>query len=238
MLVMVRFGLVWFDKTLTRIYLLQNFDIKLRAHVLPRILSKLRSQAGDTYDRLPLPDQCDADAVISFRYNRFYQHRIVRINYTTYDVRREQDLVNAHSAHCNVMVLCQSDNAISYRYARVISTFHVNAGYNGPGGPHYLERHRVDVLWVRWYDEVGESGTGWAHKRLGRLRFAPIEDSDAFGFIDPADVLRGCHIIPCFRRQKVHVTGRGRSRLARDDSDWKEYYINRSVLLHILAFGH
>lgn len=162
-----------------------------------------------------------------------YQHRILRVNYTTYDVRRDQDLVNGHSAHCNIMVLRQrteashTDNVSSYRYGRVLGTYHVNVGYNGPGRPDYHELHKMEFLWVRWYDEVGQLETGWAHQRLGRLRFAPIEDGDAFGIVDPDDVLRGCHIIPRFQLNKVHAAGAGHSPLAKDASDWKEYYINR-----------
>lgn len=198
------------------------------------MLAELQSQEGVDVNDLPHPDECNSETAILLRYNRLYEHRILRINYTTYDVRRDQDYVNAYSSHCNIMVLCQSSNpdvAPSYRYGRVIGTYHVNAKYNGRGRPEYHDPHRMELLWVRWYDEVGQSETGWAHKRLNRLRFAPIEDDDAFGFIDPADVIRACHIIPRFSLKRVHGTGLGQSPLARDGSDWKEYYINRSVAL-------
>jgi len=33
---------------------------------------------------------------------------------------------------------------------------------------------------------------------LDTVRFVPMADEDVFGFVDPADVLRGCHVIPSF----------------------------------------
>lgn len=206
---------------------------------MPRVLSRLREKKDIDIEKLPQIDQCDPDRFISFNKNHLYQHRILRVNYTTYDVRRDQDLVNGHSAHCNIMVLCQpsgepnADGGSSYRYGRVLGAYHVNVNYNGPARPYYHETHRMEIIWVRWYEEVGESESGWSHQRLGRLRFVPIEDDDAFGIVDPAEVLRGCHVIPRFRFGKVHREGVGRSPLAKDSSDWKQYYINRQVKSYI-----
>ncbi|KAF7985614.1 hypothetical protein HWV62_3931 [Athelia sp. TMB] len=230
---------------------IEGFYKKLKTHLLPRVLAKLHDKKDIDRQKLPQAEQCDGDSVISFNKNTMYQHRIMRVNYTTYDVRRDQDLVNGHSAHCNIMVLSQpteesnTNNVSSYRYARVLSTYHVNVGYNGPGRPDYHELHKMEFLWVRWYDEVGKPETGWAHQRLGRLRFAPVDDDDAFGIVNPDDVLRGCHIIPRFHLNKVHVEGTGHSPLAKDASDWKEYYVNcfvdRDMLMryHLgLGIGH
>ncbi|KAF7975060.1 hypothetical protein HWV62_10563 [Athelia sp. TMB] len=214
---------------------INGFYKKLKVHLMPRVLTRLREKNDINIEKLPQIEQCDADRFISFDHNQLYQHRILRINYTTYDVRRDQDLVNGHSAHCNIMVLCQhstesnASDGSTYRYGRVLGTYHVNINYNGPGRPYYHEKHRMEILWIRWYEEVGELETGCTHKRLGRLRFPPIEDDDAFGFVDPADVLRGCHIIPRFRFGKVHKEGIGYSPLINDGLDWKQYYINRFV---------
>lgn len=180
---------------------------------------------------LPEPEQCDADRVLVFKDNRMYLHRILRINYTSYDVRRLQDVINAHSTHCNIMVLCQPDtsdplSSSHFRYGRVIGTYHVKVIYTGLGAPNH-NSHRMEFLWVRWYDEVGQAGTGWDHRRLNRLRFAPLDDDDAFGIIDPSDVLRGCHIIPRFSLGRTYLDTVGLSNLANDSSDWREYYVSR-----------
>jgi hypothetical protein len=50
---------------------------------------------------------------------------------------------------------------------------------------------------------------------------------DAFGFLDPIDVLRGCHVVPAFSRGRVHLDGKPFSNLAQDENDWSMYYINR-----------
>lgn len=212
------------------IWRIQNFLPKLKRHILPRLLSRVRAafEAHETC-HLPDPAHCDADRTVIIKDDRIYLHNIFRVNYTSYDVRRLQDVINARSTHCNIMMLCHSDNNSSpshFRYGRVIGTYHLKAIYTGPGMVNHYS-HPFEFLWVRWYDEVGQAGTGWKHSRLCRLRFAPLDDDDAFSIIDPADVLRGCHIIPRFSLGKKYSTGVGLSPLARDDSDWTEYYISR-----------
>jgi len=54
-----------------------------------------------------------------------------------------------------------------------------------------------------------------------------MSGENAFGFLDPADIVRGCHIIPAFSTKKRYSDGRGISLCARDASDWQSYYLNR-----------
>jgi hypothetical protein len=156
----------------------------------------------------------------------------MRINYTTYDVRCSQDVINASTSHCNVMVLSGSndnDDSASdhpFRYARVLGVYHANVVYVGPGMLDY-QPHRLEFLWVRWYRSVDIIRSGWDARRLDRIQFPSVTEHDAFSFIDPSDVLRGCHIIPAFAKGKLHLDGRGLSRCARDSSDWVAYHVNR-----------
>lgn len=195
------------------------------------MLSLLKAK-HEPHEIAGLPDatQCDSDRVIVFKDNRMYLHHIFHLNYTSYDVRRQQDIINAQSSHCNIMMLCEPDNnspsSASFRYGRVLGTYHVKAIYTGPGMPNH-NSHRMEFLWVRWYDEVGRAGTGWDHMKLDRLHFAPLGDDDAFGIVDPSDVLRGCHVIPRFSLGIRYSDSIGRSALAKDSLDWKEYYVNR-----------
>ena len=46
-----------------------------------------------------------------------------------------------------------------------------------------------------------------------------MTDEDAFGFVNPADVLRGCHIIPSFAGSQLHPNGIAMSRCAGDSDD-------------------
>ena len=67
----------------------------------------------------------------------------------------------------------------------------------------------------------------WEHDVLDTVKFLPMADQDAFGFVDPADVLRGCHIIPSFTDGQLHPDGVAMSHCAGDSDDWKRYYVNR-----------
>lgn len=152
-------------------FLLQNFVPKLQKNILPRIISLLKSKAAtedyDTSEFPDNPDECDPDRMLVFKHNRIYQHRIMHVNYTSYDVRRSQHVVNNHSSHCNIMVLCNSQDtnpsSPPFRYGRIIGTYHVNTMYIGPGRPNYIS-HRMEFLWIRWYNEVGQAGTSWTHR--------------------------------------------------------------------------
>jgi hypothetical protein len=117
-----------------------------------------------------------------------------------------------------------------YIYAHVLGIFHVNVIYARPGMRDYQAR-RMDFLWVRWFEGVDDISVSqsWVDTRLDRLRFPPMSDNEAFGFIDPAHVLRGCHIIPRFAIGLCHAEGVGISECAGNDKDWHHYYVARSV---------
>jgi hypothetical protein len=53
--------------------------------------------------------------------------------------------------------------------------------------------------------------------------------NDSFGFVDPGDVLRGCHILPAFAKGKQQANGVGVSRCAKDGKDYKLYYVGQYV---------
>jgi hypothetical protein len=164
------------------------------------------------------------------KHDRMYIHNIMRINFTTYDVRRSQESINPSTSHRNVMVLAGDHNdSHPFAYARILGVYHVNIVYVGPGMKDYQPR-RMEFLWVRWYRHM-ETNAGWSARRLDRLQFLPVVDDDAFGFLDPSDVLRSCHIVPAFSSGKVHVDERGLSFCAGDSADWAGYYVNRLVQL-------
>lgn len=168
---------------------------------------------------------------IHFKGDRMYRHNIMRINYTTYDVRRAQDTVNPNTDHRDVILLSSqyaSTPDHQYTYARVLGIYHVNVIYTGPGMLDYRAR-RMEFLWVRWYDNIDNQPVqnGWAKMRLDRLEFPPMNDEESFGFVDPAHVLRGCHLIPAFAAHMRNADSVGISECARDSQDWRRYYVNR-----------
>ena len=157
------------------------------------------------------------------------------LNYTTYDVHQAQDIINPSTPHCNIMLLAEHTasepglHSHPYLYARVLGIFHANVTYVGPGMVDYRLR-RIDFLWVRWYEYV-EEGAGWDASMLDRVCFPPMADKHAFGFVDPEDVLRGCHMVPQFSHGPRHQDGSGLSPCAYDATDWHFYYVNRLVPL-------
>lgn len=167
-----------------------------------------------------------------------YVHRIIRFNYTTYDIRRSQDVINPGTSHCNIMLLnkqaaelvdANDEDAHPFLYARIIGIYHANIIYTGPGMINY-NPIRFNFLWVRWYQHIPNKQPC----QLDRLTFPDIADENAFGFVDPADVLRGCHIIPAFRPDADVDEEKGstepewvESKCAHSGDDSKTYYIGR-----------
>jgi hypothetical protein len=166
--------------------------------------------------------------------NRLYIHRTLGVNYTSYDLRRQKDVINPTS-HPDVMVLsCEDGEGVHpFWYARVINIFHLFLYHRRsiPQTEHTptgMEPQRMDVLRVRWFGLDADAQGGWSKKSLHGISFIPWDEPGAFGFLDPAQVIRGVHLIPNFPR------GQTNSRLPRsiarpvgdDDEDWDSFYVN------------
>jgi hypothetical protein len=118
------------------------------------------------------------------------------------------------------MVL-SGDSDTHYRYAKVLGVHHVNVVCIG--GPYHTTQ-RMEFLFVRWYEAVPADAST---RTLDRFRFPPLHSQDAFGFLNPSDVLRATHMILRFCKGLKHQDGRGLSSMAGDKGDWCEYYVNR-----------
>jgi hypothetical protein len=168
---------------------------------------------------------------VFFNSDRMYKHQLLRINYTTYNVRRAQDIINPDNSRRDVMVLAddEDEDTLSnhpFLYARVLGIYHVNVVYTGPGMIDYAARP-LDFLWVRWFHNL--EPIKWEDCKLDSVAFLPMADEEAFGFLDPMDVLRASHIIPTFLLGRVHADTISMSTCARDSHDWKQYRMNRYV---------
>ncbi|KAG1736096.1 uncharacterized protein EDB91DRAFT_1238087 [Suillus paluster] len=160
-------------------------------------------------------------ASILFKHNRIYHHNLVRLNYTTYDVQRAQDVINPRTPHCNIMLLQHDDGCDGhYHYAKVLGIHHINIVRAG----NVYESRQTEFLFMRWYESVQDHA--WETHNLCCVHFLPLANLGAFGFVDPGAVLRACHIIPAFSRGQRNLND-GISPVAGDKHDWKEYYINR-----------
>jgi hypothetical protein len=219
---------------------------KLKDHILPRIKDMLTKEAASNPDAYsPQPglslargsesNSSERDSVL-FKNDRMYSHHLARFNYTTYDVRRAQDVVNPGTSHRDILLLANSSDTHGdldhpFLYARILGIYHVNVVYTGEGMLDYNAR-RVEFLWVRWFEYDGSRSVRWDDFKLDSIRFPPVVTEGSFGFVDPNDVLRGCHVIPVFKRGKVHLDEIRISRLANDAHDWSRYYVNRCVMLY------
>ncbi|EGO18986.1 hypothetical protein SERLADRAFT_443529 [Serpula lacrymans var. lacrymans S7.9] len=216
---------------------IKEFLTKLRAHLLPRLKVALltdqnKPAATSSETGTFAGDNALDGSYIIFHNNRIYHHNIIRLNYTTYDIRRAQDVVNINTSHNSIMMLSDRtiDSGHLFLYARVLGIYHANVIYAGPGSYDY-QAHRMEFLWVRWYEPLRDSdcNTGWHRRQLDSFQFLPTDHQDAFGFVDPADILRICHVIPRFSEGPLHPHRIGTSLSAKDSADWKTYYVNRFV---------
>lgn len=150
-----------------------------------------------------------------------YFHQILRINYTTYDMRRDQDIINVRT-HSDVMTLSNNEDdldAYPYLHCRVIGVMHLNVRH---GEGHNFKR--FDVLWVRWYGLDEEYAWGFSAKRLPRVGFGHSEDPDTFGFLDPSDIVRACHMVPVFSQGQTETLLPADSLARQPHEEGKDYW--------------
>ncbi|EJF58719.1 hypothetical protein DICSQDRAFT_148934 [Dichomitus squalens LYAD-421 SS1] len=218
----------------------EKFEWKLKAHLFYRM--PRREALPPDY----IPDYRDIFS-IRIENNKLYRHKVLRINYTTYDMRRDQDSVNPRT-HPDIMMLAPEGAAHPYLYAWVIGIFHVEAFCAGDDldGVDDTDMQSVHVLWVRWFDIDSQAPGGFKARRLPRLKWAALDD-DAFGFVSPDQVLRGAHLMPAFAHGQSDSALPGYS-IARqeeeEDVDWDYHYVgifaDRDMFMryHGGAVGH
>ncbi|KAI0054779.1 hypothetical protein BV25DRAFT_1816540 [Artomyces pyxidatus] len=227
---------------------LKNFVPKLKAHLLPRIKAMMLQEANA---RTPSESELGLRPLINLtgisstdasardhvylKGDTMYDHRLMRINYTSYDVRRCQDLIHCGTDNRDIMVLAQNDTdsigpVHHFWFARVLGIYHANVIYTGPGTLDYSAR-RTYFLFVRWFQLTGDP-LDWEECELDRIRFPPVASEDAFGFLNPDEILRSCHIIPAFWEGRARPDGSTISKFADDSTDWRSYYVNRHVSSH------
>jgi hypothetical protein len=117
------------------------------------------------------------------------------------------------------------ENKHPYWYARVIGIFHAMVLRVGSGTTY----QQIDFLWVRWYGLDMRARSGFKARRLHQVGFLDSnDDTNAFGFIDPLDVIRAIHLIPAFHFGKTsQLLSPSLARHEDEgDEDYQRYYIN------------
>jgi hypothetical protein len=157
--------------------------------------------------------------------NTLYTVQTMQVHYTTYDLRREYDTINAQT-HADVMVISgETMPSHPYWYARVLGIYHVQTWLNDGSQP--VKQH-LQLLWVRWLTPLQNHKSGTKHARLPKVAFVEESDADSFGFLDPGQVIRGVHLIPVFASGQGTSSlrhGKSLARLGGELEDWEEYYV-------------
>ena len=163
-----------------------------------------------------------------------YQHSIMRVNFTTYDVQQDQDIIHIPFDKRDILVHNpQEQGPYPWAFARVLGIYHAAVQTHA-----HPEPRTYYFLWVRWFkrDPIPSFATA---RRFDRVSFVPHDspDEEPFGFIDPVTVIRGCHLIPDFN------SGRTRNLMPAStfqdaDGDWQGFCVaqyENPVFLFLLS---
>ncbi|KAL0060744.1 hypothetical protein AAF712_012476 [Marasmius tenuissimus] len=193
----------------------RDFVPKLKDHLLHQILGP-ESKTEYTIDE---------HSKLNFTNDAIFAHKTVQFNYNTYNRQREQDFINSH-LHPDIYTLLpdavSNDSQHPYQYAQKVP----------------ITKH-IKFLWVCWYQVDMSNRASFHAKHLYWLFFPAPEDDNAFGFINPTDVICGAHIIPAYHHSPLETGTRlpptslarqlmsfnsSRRRELKED-DWKFYHV-------------
>ena len=214
--------------------LFSNFLTELFNENKDHLLSRLHGYEYDGDEHLFTEERNDLRIVGGL--NRIIESTILRVNYTTYDIRREQDVMRPGPA-CFVMTLSREDelNAHPYWYCQVIRAFHIDVLHVGPNA-HCRSVQTMEVLWVRWLGLVPRYKWGFSQARLPKVGFVPESNDNAFGFLDPSLVICGCHLILSFSDGRTDVLLRKGTSVVRnstEEDDWCSFYVNMYIVFYL-----
>jgi len=198
--------------------------LKLEDHLLTRLLV-------GPWDSEEEFTQADRNS-LRIDNHRLYIKKFIRINYTTDDLRRDQDTIGSRCQN-DIMVLSGSDedrDRNPYWFGRVISIFSVKASTSHQKAISQRGNSAVvDVLFIRWFGhDSAQVDWGLHCGRMPKVGFLPAENPGAFGFVNPDDILRRTHIIPDFASGRTQeIMGPSIARIdSENDSDYNFYYVS------------
>ncbi|KAH6907872.1 hypothetical protein BKA70DRAFT_1282624 [Coprinopsis sp. MPI-PUGE-AT-0042] len=194
----------------------KNWVNKLKTHLLARHRGEPYEDEKKNYT----PEELNQVIIVN---DKVYRHKVLRVNYTTYNRRRAQDSINPRTTSDILMLSHDDDPKVHpYNYARVLGIFHAQVIFNTPGSDG--QRQEVEFLFVRWFGiDKTHGAVGWKAKRLLRVGFIDERKDGfpAFGFVDPAQVIRALYLVTDFLGGRS-TNGLGPSPLARREEDGDE----------------
>jgi hypothetical protein len=198
----------------------QHFIPKLKDHILFRLRKLDISYCDHTFTN-------EERNTVIIPNHTIYSLQTMQVHYITYDLRHEYDTVNPRT-HADVMVLSgETKPTHPYWYARVLGIYQVEAWLANANVRQPVKQH-LDILWVRWLAPPQNYQSGLNQARLPKVAFVEESDSDAFGFLDPSQVIRGAHLIPAFASERGTSAlryGKSLARPGEELDDWEEHYV-------------
>ncbi|KAF7354440.1 hypothetical protein MVEN_01133000 [Mycena venus] len=154
-----------------------DFIPKLKNHLLGRLLQ--REYDGDEEFS---EEQRKTVKIIG---QHIYMVQMLRVNYTTYDTRIDQDSVNPRT-HADVMVISRKlVPALTLSGMRVFLKFFTPMSSTLDQNPAPMAPSQWNSLSVRWFGIEPNYRSGFKVARLPKVGFVPEDDPNAFGFLDP-----------------------------------------------------
>ena len=100
---------------------MQDFLPKLKDHILTHLLGHVSHGIIQTYTK----DEHDTVEII---YNQLYKHKAMRVNYTTYDMWREQDTINPRTRP-DIMLMSHEDEGADSSLLVCMHPWHLPCQY-------------------------------------------------------------------------------------------------------------
>ena len=154
----------------------------------------------------------------------------MRVNFTTYDVQQDEDVIHIPFDKRDVLVHNpQEQGPYPWAFARVLGIYHTTVRTRA-----HPEPQTYHFLWVRWFKHHRYMLSFAKTRRLDRVSFVPHDspEEEPFGFIDPAAVIRACHLIPDFDSGRTHDLMPSPSIFQDGDGDWKRFCVAQYVNLN------
>jgi hypothetical protein len=157
-----------------------------------------------------------------------YEHPILNVKYTSYEVQQERDTIHVGYDRTGIMVYTPTlaeDGNEPWSYAKVLAVYHLTIRTASNPSPQTLT-----LLWVRWMERNATTLMGLNSRYYTRVSFVPWSGTpgSAFDFVDPSHIIRACHLIPAFSLGRTHDLLD--PSVARDqEGDWCAFYANRFV---------
>lgn len=149
----------------------------------------------------------------------------MRVNFTTYDVQQDEDIIHIPFDKRDVLIFSlQEQGPYPWAFARVLGIYHTTISTRT-----FPEPQTYHFLWVRWFKR-DQSPSFAIVRQFDQVGFVPYDSSDEepFGFIDPATVIRSCHLIPDFNLGRTHEL-MASSIFQDGDGDWKKFRVAQCV---------